>query len=166
MVEVPVHAQGESYVVLSHPVLNYSQSICGWRICEFKAPDVLCYELFVEPTVYLVWIIKHTILYCNLFCVHTHTNINPLPSLSLPLKARPISSRGRSTGECLAVTWRWRPVSPALSLKTGSCAPRCSRTLQTRSPKARRREATCTITQTMQRTALRCAPAPQTPPRL
>lgn len=86
--------------------------------------------------------------------------------LSLSPKARPISSRGRSTGECLAVTWRPKQDTPASSLKTGCCAPRCSLTLQTQSPKARRREATCTIVQTTQRMDTRCAPAPLIPPRL
>lgn len=34
---------------------------------------------------YLVWIIKHTILYCHPFyVVYAHTNTNPLPSLSPP----------------------------------------------------------------------------------
>ena len=107
-------------------------------------------------------------LYLNLFkcCTvfQTYTNANPLPTLSL--KARPISSRGRSTGECRAATWRWRQDTPASSPKTGCCAPRCSRTLRTRSPKARRRESTCTITRTTQRMDTRCARAPLTPPRL
>ncbi|TMS07951.1 hypothetical protein E3U43_005434 [Larimichthys crocea] len=72
--------------------------------------------------------------------------------------AHPISSRGRSTGECLAVTWRWRQDTPASLLKTGCCALRCSQTLQTRSPKARRREATRTITRTTRRMDTRQCP--------
>lgn len=80
--------------------------------------------------------------------------------------ARPISLRGRSTGECQAATWRWRQDTPASSQRTGCCAQRCSRTLRTHSPKAQRRESTCKITQITRRTDTRCAPAPLTPPRL
>ena len=107
---------------------------------------------------------------------HTDTNTPPPPppstlsplsplDLSLLMKARPISSRGRSTGKFRAVTWRWRQVTPASSPRTGCCARRCSRTPPTRSPKARRPGSTCTTSRTTRRTGTRCAPAPRTPPR-
>ncbi|MEQ2172117.1 hypothetical protein GOODEAATRI_017780 [Goodea atripinnis] len=72
-------------------------------------------------------------------------------------------SRERSTGECQAVTWRRRQATPASLQRTGCSAPRCSQTLQTRTPKAQTQGSTCTGTQIMQRTDMRCAPAPLTP---
>lgn len=154
-------------------VLNINTFHSGSLVHEIKATDVLC----VLCLLCISDKSKDNSLLCvnslftgkdhshkeNSFPVlHTHSNTNP----PFSPKARPISSRGRSTGECQAATWRRRPDTPASSPRTGCCAPRCNRTLRTQSPRARRQESTCTITQTMQRMDTRCAPAPLTPPRL
>ena len=108
-----------------------------------------------------------SLVFAFAFVIPSSNTTTPDPWLLcalVPDQAPPTSSKGRSTGACWPVTWRWRRGSRGSSPRTGCTAPRCSPIRPALTARAPRMAAgTCPTTR---RTATRCARAPPTwPPR-